>query len=238
MELSTQDKEYVAAVRRAPVDVVAPYMRADCPECDYSVDWNDKESHVVVGSAVVIGCEGYYVVDPNVVGLSAPNWCDWREPVVSAPKSLYEQGEALAQFAESLGAGDPALSRTGLGGLFFEEKLVGAATAALRAWLESRRGPIAVRAADKEAMYFTEDESFIGQVPMFTSGGTTLSVGDEVAGTARVDGEECTFRGVVKAIGPTYWGSELCPTGLVVAGPDVPQDGSWDWHDLTRVTKS
>ncbi|MFK0015704.1 hypothetical protein [Streptomyces sp. NPDC091027] len=238
MELSTKDKEYLAAVRSAPVDVIAPYMRVDCPECDFDVSWNDNEDHVVVGSAVVIGCEGYYVVDPNVVGVPTPDWCDWREPAVPTPASLWERGDALVKFAGGLKMLGPHFQPDVMGGLFYDEKLVGAAIAAMHAWLEAKWGPVAVRAADKEAMYFTEDESFIGQVPSFTYGGTRLSVGDRVTGTARVDGAERSFTGVVKQIGPTYWGTELCPTGVAIDGPDVPQDGSWDWHDLTKVTES
>ncbi|MEU0218721.1 hypothetical protein ABZ281_28090 [Streptomyces sp. NPDC006265] len=230
---------YLNAVRQAPTRLIEPYLTSVCTECDRHVNPSDPDGHVMVGYNVVIGCEGYWLIDPTVVGIWRPNWHDWRKTVVSTPETLYARGEALAKFAESLGLVDPSFSRTGLGGMFAEEKLVGAATAALRAWLESRRGPIAVRAADKEAMYFTEDESFIGQVPLFTYGGITLSVGDEVTGTNRAsNGEERVFRGVVKEIGPTYWGSELCPTGLVVEGPDVPQDGSWDWHDLKKVTES
>jgi hypothetical protein len=230
---------YLNAVLQAPMGLIAPYLTSVCTECDRHVAASNPDGHAMVGSSVVIGCEGYWLIDPNVVGIHYPNWLDWRQPAEPTPQSLYEQGEALAKFAESLRMGDPHLGRAGLSGMFSEEKLVGAAIAALRAWLESRRGPIAVRAADKEAMYFTEDESYIGQVPLFTSGGITLSVGDDVVGTSRdSSGEERVFHGVVKAIGPTYWGSELCPTGIEVEGPDVPQDGSWDWHDLKKVTES
>ena len=29
---------------------------------------------VVVGAVVVVGCEGYWVINPNVVGIPSPNW--------------------------------------------------------------------------------------------------------------------------------------------------------------------
>jgi hypothetical protein len=155
------------------------------------------------------------------------------------PTTLFGQGAALAEFADSLDL-LPYSDRRVMGGMFYEEKMVGAAIAGMLAWLESRWGPIAVRAAQKEAIYYTEDESFIGEVPSFTSDGKRLSVGDEVTGKAHRDGEVRSFKGVIKKIGPTYWGSELCPTGVVVDGPDVPQgyEWSWDWHDLEKVTES
>jgi hypothetical protein len=124
-------------------------------------------------------------------------------------------------------------------GPFYDEKLIGHAIAALSAWLEAQRGPVTVRAALKEAMYFTEDESEIGLVPTFTYGGKTLSVGDTVdVQRFGPRGENAgTFRAVIQQISPTYWGSELCPTGVVLEGPNVPKDGSWDWHSMTKVDK-
>jgi hypothetical protein len=77
---ATEVESYLRAVRRASVAVVEPYMRADCPECDYDLDPNDPEDHVVIGSMVVIGCQGYWIVNPNVVGIEKPNWCDWTDP--------------------------------------------------------------------------------------------------------------------------------------------------------------
>ncbi|PNE43406.1 hypothetical protein [Streptomyces noursei] len=151
--------------------------------------------------------------------------------------SLYERGEALARFADSINVVPSYFDRTTMGGLFFEEKLVGAAMAAMLAWLESRWGPIAVRAAQKEANYHTDDESCIGAVPSFNSAGKRLAVGDEVVGQAHgLNGEVRTFEGRLTRITPTYWNSELCPTGLVVEGPNAPQGSSWsyDWHDLTK----
>lgn len=54
-----------------------------CPECDG--DFTDidvaraDELHILVATtadtvAVVVGCEGYFVIDPNLVGIDAPNW--------------------------------------------------------------------------------------------------------------------------------------------------------------------
>ncbi len=53
-----------------------------CPECDLPGNPDDfDDPHAVLttteGPIVVIGCEGYKTIDPNLVGIDAPNW----EPV-------------------------------------------------------------------------------------------------------------------------------------------------------------
>ncbi len=51
-----------------------------CPECEELMDLNNASEHVVlVGVAplvtrVIIGCEGYWTVDPARVGLLRGNW--------------------------------------------------------------------------------------------------------------------------------------------------------------------
>jgi hypothetical protein len=67
---------YLAAVitalmRRDPA--VQPYLSPICPECG-KVPEADDGIHVVLGTAVVIGCEGYWVINPNAVGIPRPNW--------------------------------------------------------------------------------------------------------------------------------------------------------------------
>jgi len=54
-----------------------------CPECgsdfaDLDEAYEDTE-HILVATtsdtiAVVVGCEGYFVIDPNLVGIPSPNW--------------------------------------------------------------------------------------------------------------------------------------------------------------------
>lgn len=52
-----------------------------CPECELEVDAMIDEhewEHGMIGPWVIVGCEGYYVIDPNLVGIDSPNWSDWR----------------------------------------------------------------------------------------------------------------------------------------------------------------
>ena len=54
-----------------------------CPECgtrfhDLDEAYEDSE-HIIMTTtsdtmAVLVGCEGYFVVDPNGVGIPSPNW--------------------------------------------------------------------------------------------------------------------------------------------------------------------
>jgi hypothetical protein len=52
---------------------IAGYLSPTCPECGQHADAQDG-AHVVLGAAVVAGCEGYCVIDPNVVGIPKPHW--------------------------------------------------------------------------------------------------------------------------------------------------------------------
>jgi hypothetical protein len=71
---------YVAAVRAAlKSGQRPPVLRGDCPECGHLVADDRDRDHVVidvpgVGPVVVVGCEGYFVIDPNAVGIDAPDW--------------------------------------------------------------------------------------------------------------------------------------------------------------------
>lgn len=67
---------YLAAVVRALMrrdQALEPYLSPICSECGQMPEPEDGD-HVVLGAAVVIGCEGYWVVNPNVVGIHRPNW--------------------------------------------------------------------------------------------------------------------------------------------------------------------
>jgi len=52
---------------------LAPYPSPICPECDELPPPEDGV-HTVLGATVVVGCEGYWVINPNVVGIPNPNW--------------------------------------------------------------------------------------------------------------------------------------------------------------------
>jgi hypothetical protein len=67
---------YLAAASRALMrrdPALEPYLSPICPECDQVPEQEDG-IHTVLGSAVVIGCEGYWVINPNVVAVPSPNW--------------------------------------------------------------------------------------------------------------------------------------------------------------------
>ena len=85
---------YVAAVQAAlnnrnPV-VVAYFSRVrPCTECGNHVDPADDDPgwpHVFLPGTLspIVGCEGYRIVDPAVVGIAAPHWeptDEWRSIV-------------------------------------------------------------------------------------------------------------------------------------------------------------
>lgn len=56
---------------------IAPWLTDRCPECGDRPA--DPAHHVLYQSLVLVGCEGYHVINPNALGLDAPNWCDWTE---------------------------------------------------------------------------------------------------------------------------------------------------------------
>lgn len=77
-------KVYAEAVDAAIVGakLEGPFT-ATCPECDVDFtcmdDVIEDEGHIIVSLtsdtfAVVVACEGYFVVDPNLVGIDSPMW--------------------------------------------------------------------------------------------------------------------------------------------------------------------
>jgi hypothetical protein len=92
--LRGRDVAYVEAVRDVLIDAPTTLERwwtDQCPECGHTVPADAPETeeeaihafraaHFVVNGHVVIGCEGLRVVNPNVVGIWAPDWLDWHEP--------------------------------------------------------------------------------------------------------------------------------------------------------------
>jgi hypothetical protein len=62
-----------------------------CPECNETVTAFDTD-HVVwtggrIGTCVlVIGCEGYWVINPNLVGIDSPNWTHPDDSIIIDPE--------------------------------------------------------------------------------------------------------------------------------------------------------
>lgn len=80
---------YVAAVSTAlddpEVDSSGFGLRQTCTECDTHVDAMteaERGAHEIVELEerwILVGCEGYWLVDPAAVGMVRGNWQDWRE---------------------------------------------------------------------------------------------------------------------------------------------------------------
>jgi hypothetical protein len=71
---------YIDAVHRAirgSTTGIRKYLTATCTECGARPSAHD-DAHVVIDGFVVIGCEGYWLVDPNALGIARPNWTDAR----------------------------------------------------------------------------------------------------------------------------------------------------------------
>lgn len=83
---------YVTAVMRAlngRDPALDPYLSRTCPECG-QVPARDDNDHVVVGETVIVGCEGYWIVNPKVVGIHRPNW----QPVRQSGNEVLADGAA------------------------------------------------------------------------------------------------------------------------------------------------
>lgn len=75
---------YAAMVQAAVYgDLIDPrYLTSRCPECGDEMSIGAPEDHVTVVDSeetvfVAVGCEGYWVIDPEQVGLPRNGWSDW-----------------------------------------------------------------------------------------------------------------------------------------------------------------
>lgn len=60
---------------------VRPWLTDKCPECETQVidmRSHEKDEHLILSGYVIIGCEWFWIVNPNVVGISVPEWSDWK----------------------------------------------------------------------------------------------------------------------------------------------------------------
>jgi hypothetical protein len=58
-------------------------LTSTCPECGSRPTVAEPDGHILVALevdrvAVVVGCEGYWVINPAKVGVPAPNWQPWE----------------------------------------------------------------------------------------------------------------------------------------------------------------
>jgi rRNA maturation protein Nop10 len=84
MLIDTNNALYVLAVAAAIPNLPPEALTDQCPECGSVQTFMQHDYHLVVRMpdtdpevrkvAVVVGCEGYWVVNPALVGIDRPNW--------------------------------------------------------------------------------------------------------------------------------------------------------------------
>lgn len=93
MNIDYRTAHYMMAVAGALEDGerIDPEAMTDrCPECNEVQTFLDNDNHAVMRRSnvegdtrvfVVIGCEGYWVLDPKPLGVPGDNsqWSDWRD---------------------------------------------------------------------------------------------------------------------------------------------------------------
>lgn len=99
------DQRYVRACAAALRDrTLTVYdITSVCPECREYVDSSDPAhitapAGIVDGIAVLIGCEGYHVIDPGRVGLDNTGWEDWRPLDERGPDVSEDLGRCEHQY--------------------------------------------------------------------------------------------------------------------------------------------
>lgn len=73
--------DYLAAARIEIVegpDNVRPWLTLRCTECGHIPDAGDTVHTLSDDGYVLIGCEGYWLINPARLGLDAGQWQDWR----------------------------------------------------------------------------------------------------------------------------------------------------------------
>ncbi len=112
-----READYVEAageqIRRDRASV-EKWMTDVCPECGEQVD-EFSEDHIVDEledgqQVLLIGCEGFWLINPNMVGIDSPNWQDWtveeEAPATKKPgKTLDEVIEMLIELRDNYGHG-------------------------------------------------------------------------------------------------------------------------------------
>src|SRR6266576_1672064 len=60
---------------------ISRWISKTCPECSSEADLMGYDHICDKEGNVLIGCEGYWVINPRVLGLDNPDWDDWMEYV-------------------------------------------------------------------------------------------------------------------------------------------------------------
>jgi hypothetical protein len=83
-----ETRTYLRACRWAYRDGIAPWRTTTCTECGQSLaglgdglvpaTQEGGGPHVVIDGSLVLGCRGYWLVNPEALYLPRGNWQDWR----------------------------------------------------------------------------------------------------------------------------------------------------------------
>jgi hypothetical protein len=67
------------------ITAAGPWLTSTCPECAEPVEGDGlviapegTHAHVVIAGYVLLGCEGYFVISPAVLGIDRA-WSDWTQ---------------------------------------------------------------------------------------------------------------------------------------------------------------
>lgn len=73
----TDQGVYLAAAERYDF---GPHLHTYCPECSEHVnpDTDDGRHTFTTKGMLVIGCQGYFVHDPALLGIDRGQWENWR----------------------------------------------------------------------------------------------------------------------------------------------------------------
>jgi hypothetical protein len=97
MIMDIKTAEYIAAVVRALTeDNLSPDARRSnqCPECEQWLGFFNTDYHIVYNAStendpenmiVVVGCEGYWAIDPKLVGIRDTGWMS-PEEIIGTPR--------------------------------------------------------------------------------------------------------------------------------------------------------
>lgn len=81
---SDADRKYIELANASFAEEKIPptELTTTCPECGMEpAEPDTDEYHEFIENTrfVLIGCEGYHIINPNLVGVPRPNWCDWKD---------------------------------------------------------------------------------------------------------------------------------------------------------------
>ena len=118
----TATRNYLRALVTTAPSAAEPWRTGTCPECGEQpvgdglvVDNDGVCAHVVLGGAVVLGCHGYWVVNPAALGMIdlVPRWSDWRldEPGCGPGTVLSEAPRGDGGWTDEPGRASPYASR-------------------------------------------------------------------------------------------------------------------------------